>query len=145
MLTRLRWKLLRLLAARRMRVDSALWADQRAYRRARRLLRRSLTPAQRLEFDRRRSFTLQAPSGTTYRIGYAASLNIEVLCPAGKVRYRLCAVPEGLLPIPDIMLAQKLMLETQEADFLRIAARYEVWPELRSRRGARAWNPRSVS
>lgn len=105
----------------------ALYGDGIAYRRARNLLRRCLTPAQRLEFQRRRCFTVRGASGRRYRIGHGASINIEVLTASGRVAHRLCAGPNGL-PVPAVMLAQKLMLEADEAAFLRIAIRHPAYP-----------------
>lgn len=46
----------------------------------------------------------------------------KVLGPNGRLCGRLCAAPAGRLPIPAVMLAQKLMLETREPEFLGIAA-----------------------
>jgi hypothetical protein len=114
----------RLLVARR-RLSEADHADPRAYRRSRHLLRRCLTPAQRIEFERTRAFTVRGGSGRLYRIGYGSYVNVDVLAASGKVDHRLCAGPSGV-PIPAVMLAQKLMLEAQEAEFLRIAIRHPV-------------------
>lgn len=85
------------------------------------LLARCLTPAQRAEFERFRSFTVRAASGQLYRVTYGSTANVEVLTPEGEVMSRLCAGPAGI-PIPAVMLAQKLMLETSEQEFIRIAA-----------------------
>ena len=125
-LRRARRMLRRVLAARRRQAESACCADQRAYRRARNLLRRCLSPAQREDFDRSRSFTVRGASGRLYRIGHALSVNVEVLGESGEAEYRLCAGPLGL-PIPAVMLAQKLMLENQEMEFLRIAVKHPAW------------------
>ena len=98
------------------------WGAQRASA----LLVRCLDDAQRAEFARTRSFSVRSSSGRRYRIGYSATANIDVLDDAGKVLYRLCARPL-YVPVPAIMLAQKMMLETQEADFLRVAVRHEAF------------------
>jgi len=95
---------------------------QRARERSRRLLLRCLAPAQRAEFERTRSFKVRGQSGQVYRILYGSTANVQVLGHNGKVDWRLCAGPVGV-PIPALMLAQKLMLETREPEFLRIAAR----------------------
>lgn len=120
-----RRRLRRFQVARR-RQTAAAYPDERAYRRARNLLRRCLSPGQRHDFDRRRAFTVQGASGRLYRIGHGSSVNVEALGAAGEVEYRLCAGPAGL-PIPAVMLAQKLMLESQEAEFLRIAVKHPPW------------------
>jgi hypothetical protein len=96
-------------------------ASPRARERALSLLVRCLTPAQRAEFADSNAFRVRGESGQQYRITYAASSNVEVLTRSGIVVQRLCAGPTGV-PIPAVMLAQKLMLETRESEFLRIAA-----------------------
>lgn len=102
-----------------------LFEGGRAHQRSLELLMRCLTPAQRAEFHRMRAFTVQGESGRRYRITYGTTANIEVLAPAGWVDYRLCAGPAGV-PAPAVMLAQKLMLESREGEFLRIAARHSA-------------------
>jgi len=102
--------------------EMGLFEDRRASERSLNLLLRCLTPAQRAEFARSNAFKVRGKSGQQYRITYATTGNIEVLAQRGIVDRRLCAGPVGV-PIPAVMLAQKLMLETQESEFLRIAAR----------------------
>jgi hypothetical protein len=102
--------------------EAGLMHDRRARERAMDLLVQHLTPAQRAEFERTCAFKVRAKSGQLYRITYATTANIEVLEQPGMVVRRLCAGPLGV-PIPDVMLAQKLMLEGDEPAFLRIAAR----------------------
>jgi hypothetical protein len=102
--------------------DAGLIEDRRARERAMNLLLQYLTPAQRAEFERTCAFKVRGRSGQLYRITYATTANIEVLEQPGMVIRRLCAGPLGV-PIPDVMLAQKLMLEADESEFLRIAAR----------------------
>lgn len=97
--------------------------------RARELLLACLTPAQRAEFQRSRSFAVVGASGRRYRVTYGTAINIEVLGASDEVRYRLCAGPLRL-SAPATMLAQKLMLETREAEFLSIAARHPAPPPL---------------
>lgn len=94
--------------------------SRRSHERSLNLLVRYLTPAQRAEFERTNTFKVQGKSGQRYRITYGKSANIEVLTPSGMTVKRLCAGPVDV-PAPAVMLAQKLMLETQEAEFLRIA------------------------
>jgi hypothetical protein len=101
--------------------EIGLFEDHRAHERSLRLLLRCLSAAQRAEFARSNAFKVRGESGQQYRITYATTSNIEVLAPSGAVARRLCAGPVGV-PIPAVLLAQKLMLETQESEFLRIAA-----------------------
>lgn len=94
---------------------------------SRELLVSCLNPAQRAEFDRTLGFTVRGQSGRNYRIAFGATANIEVLGPGEELAYRLCAAPSNL-PTPAVMLAQKLMLETREAEFLQIAVRHPNHP-----------------
>jgi hypothetical protein len=117
----LRDRLERYLAVGRF-AEMGLFEDRRARERSLSLLVRCLSPLQRAEFQRTNAFTVRGRSGQRYRITYATTANVEALGPQGTVERRLCAGPMGV-PIPSVMLAQKLMLETAEAEFLRIAAR----------------------
>lgn len=108
------------------------------------LLVASLNTEQRLQLARTRGFTVRAPSGRRYRIGFGTVANIEAVGEDGEPYYRLCAGPLAL-PTPTVMLAQKLMLETREAEFLAIA-RFTAIEEAGPVRGqaapARAEGPR---
>lgn len=103
------------------RLSPAMRRLAQAHSRA--LLMSCLNPAQRAEFDRTLGFTVRGQSGREYRITFGATANVEVLGPDAELAYRLCAAPDDL-PTPEVMLAQKLMLETREAEFLRIAVRH---------------------
>lgn len=96
--------------------------QQAAFERATHLLMEHLTPAQREEYERQWSLTVQAPSGNTY---YLAADDI-VAKIAGRL-CRLCIVPVGrdLIPPADVVLARKLMIEADEERFLATATR---WP-----------------
>ena len=91
--------------------------------RSRELLLRCLTPGQRAEFEVTRGFTVRGQSGRLYRIAYGTTANVEVLSADGELEYRLCAGPTDV-PTTSAMLAQKLMLERREAEFLRVAVRH---------------------
>ena len=109
----------RMLAAERF-AEMGLFERRRAHERSLDLLVRCLTPAQRTEFKASRAFEVRGESGQRYRITYGSTANIEVLSQSGRVVRQLCAGPLEV-PTPALMLAQKLMLETEEAEFLRIA------------------------
>lgn len=85
--------------------------------RALELLRSCLTENQRRELDADDQFTVIAPSGREYLIvrGYAGNVYSEGWC--------FCIHMDSRLPVPDHMLAQKLMIETDEQGFLSIANR----------------------
>lgn len=106
---------------RRARPDPC--AERQAAERSRELLVACLTPAQRAEFARRHAFTVRGSSGKRYRIAFGTTANVEVLGERGEVEHRLCAGPTRLSTCA-VMLAQKLMLESRESEFLRIAVRH---------------------
>ena len=109
--------------ARLHRVRSRFGTQQLTVERSRELLLRCLSAAQRAEFERTLGFCVRGVSGCRYRIGYSTTANVEVLGEEGEVLFRLCAGPNRM-PTPSVLLAQKLMLEACEAEFLRIAARH---------------------
>jgi hypothetical protein len=102
--------------------------DDAAKARARELLLDSLTPEQRAMFELQGWFIVWGgKSGRKYRIrGNRESVvaNIDVM-DQDWVTQRLCGhCPPGQVPFADQLLAQKLMLEFAEEDFLRIANRH---------------------
>ena len=96
-----------------------------AEKRAEKLLQDHLTPKQREELAARGFFTVSSISQDGqrrhYQIRRGRSRNVQQVDESGRVLKTLCAHPVPLLPDADTMLAQKLMLETREEDFLRIA------------------------
>ena len=94
-----------------------------AQTRARELLLEHLTPDQRDTFIKKGWFIVQGGrTKTAYRIrGDTLIANVDVI--GG--RHRLCAhARSGSVPMGDQLLAQKIMLELAEDDFLRIANRH---------------------
>lgn len=63
-------------------------------------------------------------TGTRYRIRYGAASNIHELDERGKPRAGWCFVPTGTLVAGDVMLAQKIALETDEQNALQVAKRF---------------------
>jgi hypothetical protein len=93
-----------------------------AQRRARELLRSHLSDEQRDDYDRSRSFVVAVPSGRRYRISHAWAFNVRD--EADRTEYCV-QFRRGLygreIPIEDLMLGQKLLLECDEPRFLRTA------------------------
>lgn len=93
--------------------------------RARQLLLSHLTPAQRATFEANRWFVVTGgQSQQRYRIrdsGHAG--NVDVL-NGERVQYRLCCHCDHQIPTYDNMLAQKITLEYDEKEFLRLANRH---------------------
>ena len=114
-----RSRLQRILVAERF-AEIGFFERRRGHERSLNLLVRCLTPAQRAEFKASNAFKVRGESGQRYRITYGTTANVEVLSQSGAVLRQLCAGPLEL-PTPAVMLAQKLMLENREAEFLRIA------------------------
>jgi hypothetical protein len=88
------------------------------------LLEEWLSPEQRACYERFRYFdVVGSDTGTHYRIHYGTQTNIEELSHAGQRVCRWCFVPEGNLVAGDVMLAQKIALETNERGALAVAHR----------------------
>jgi hypothetical protein len=103
-----------------------------AEQRAGALLRRWLSPAQLAQYERTGRFeVVGSDTGKRYRIHPHKQMNIEELDERGAFVTSLCFAPEGNLPVDDIMLAQKIALETDERATLAIANRgqpaYGTW------------------
>lgn len=91
--------------------------------RAKALLKAHLDDDQRATFRERQSFVVRAESGKRYEVGYGSVGNIHEIDEAGKRIHKYCIHPSGV-PTEDTMLAQKLLLETDEREFLRVANRH---------------------
>lgn len=96
-----------------------------AVARAEELLKDNLSEAQRKEYEKDKHFHVVA-GGKTYRIRKGWSGNVELLNGKGEVLSRYCIHPTTYVPEEDNMLAQKLMLETAEEEFVRVANRTVV-------------------
>ena len=95
-----------------------------ATQRSRELLRACLRPEQLAEFDRVGWFTVSGRM-YDYRINHGRTANVELMARDGSYLRRLCFYPVGSggrdLPVFDVMLAQKLMLEGDESAALAVA------------------------
>ena len=97
--------------------------------RGRRLLREWLSRKQREQFDAFGYFdVVGSESGKKYRIRHGTSVNVEELDLTGKPKSGWCFVPKGYLVPGDIMLAQKIALETSERAALKVANRFPLAP-----------------
>jgi hypothetical protein len=91
------------------------------------LLREWLSPEQLAEFDGCRHFeVIGCDSGKRYRIRYGTAANVHELDDAGHPRVGWCFVPAAHLVAGDVMLAQKIALETNEVAALAVANRFPV-------------------
>ena len=97
-----------------------------------RLLRGWLSPAQRAQFDAERYFdVIGCDSGKRYRIHYRTTTNVHELDDAGSLKVGWCFAPVGQLAAGDVMLAQKIALETNERGALAVANTFRPKVELR--------------
>ena len=86
------------------------------------LLRQWLSPDQAEQYHKDQRFeVVGSDTGARYRILRGTTMNIVELAANGRVKRRWCFAPEGALAIGDVMLAQKIALETFELDALAIA------------------------
>jgi hypothetical protein len=88
------------------------------------LLRSWLSPEQAKLWDSRKHFyVVGSETGTRYRIRYGTAMNVEELDSTGKTIITWCFAPEGDLVAGDVLLAQKIALETMERGALAAANR----------------------
>jgi hypothetical protein len=87
-----------------------------------RLLRQWLSPGQRTQFAKESYFeVVGSDTGKRYRIYAGAETNVCELDESGRPMLRLCFLPMGELPIGDVMLSQKIALESSESRALAVA------------------------
>jgi hypothetical protein len=90
-----------------------------------RLLREWLSPTQREQFATKSHFeVVGSESGKRYRIYPGLATNVCELDERGRLKTGLCFMPTGTLPIGDVMLAQKIALETCEGEVRAVAKRF---------------------
>ena len=97
---------------------AALVHRRRARLRAEALLWAWLSPAQRKQYRARRWFEVTTASGRRYRILRGGVLRLH---PRGSA---YCIEATSPVPVADEMLANKLLLETDERRFLATAHRF---------------------
>jgi hypothetical protein len=86
------------------------------------LLRSWLTPEQDRQWAARYEFeVVGCDTGTRCRITYRAVMNVHELDPDGHPVKQWCFIPEGGLAIGDVLLAEKIALETIEREALVVA------------------------
>ncbi|WP_426615766.1 hypothetical protein [Bradyrhizobium sp. McL0616] len=97
--------------------------------RARRLLREWLSPAQREQFDAEGYFdVIGCDTCRRYRIHWGSVSNVVELDEKMIPKIGWCFVPEQCLVAGDVMLAQKIALETNEGAALALANRFSPRP-----------------
>jgi len=98
--------------------------DGASAEKAQRLLKGWLTEDQRRQYEREGQFeVIGSATGARYLIRKGWAGNVIQLDQNGLQVASLCFAPEGNLPVGDVLLAQKISLETNEATVLAIANR----------------------
>jgi hypothetical protein len=91
------------------------------------LLRDWLSTEQRAQFEWSRCFdVVGCYTGKRYRICYGTGTNVHEIDDAGRPLVGWCFVPSGHLVAGDVMLAQKIALETSELAAIAVANRFPV-------------------
>ncbi|WP_079587823.1 hypothetical protein [Bradyrhizobium lablabi] len=97
------------------------------------LLREWLSPEQRAQFDASTCFdVIGCHTGKRYRIRQGTATNVYEIDGTGKPAAGWCFVPSGDLVAGDVMLAQKVALETNEGAALEVARRFGVYSSARA-------------
>jgi len=90
--------------------------------RGRKLLREWLSPEQLAQYDAHNYFEVTGcHTGKRYRIHHGMGTNVYELDDVGRPRTGTCFVPKDHLVAGDVMLAQKIALETDERGALAVA------------------------
>jgi len=91
------------------------------------LLGEWLSPEQRAQFDAFRYFdVIGGDTGRRYRIRHGTATNVHEIDTEGRPIMGWCFIPLGSLVAGDVMLAQKIALETNERAAIDIANRFPV-------------------
>ena len=108
-------------SARRAEEERRKQNEALANKRSLAILSHHLTDEQRQEYIIKRLFHFEAKSGRVYRLQEGTHGNVFAV-ENGKDVERFCIQPsDSRLPKPDVVLAQLLMLKTNEEEFRRIA------------------------
>ncbi len=99
-------------------------------RRAFKLLKDWLSPEQLACYERYSFFdVIGSDTGTRFRIHHGTQTNIEELGSNGRLVCKWCFGPDGNLAAGDVMLTQKIALETNERSALMVANRSYARPD----------------
>ena len=89
------------------------------------LLKEWLSPEQLAQYESDRIFdVIGGQSGKRYRIRSGTSMNICEIDSRGRMIEGLCFAPNEILVAGDVMLTQKIALETDECSVLAVARRF---------------------
>lgn len=113
--------------------QAALFAERDAAEaRGEKLLREWLSPQQLAQYEGNRYFdVIGSSSKRRYRITQGRSFNVLLLDADDGIEEEICFMPVGNLVTGDIMLAQKVALETDEPAAIEVANRQYVGRRIR--------------
>lgn len=94
-------------------------------KKAKRLLYSMLTDYQKRMYRKHRYFHVISQTGKKYRLKHGDTMNVYLI-EGDKPVKKYCIHPTNV-PVEDTLLAQKLLLETDEKAFLKIANKGEVY------------------
>lgn len=106
--------------------------ERRAVRRAEKLLDAHLTHKQRRELKKKKLFHVRGQDGNLYQITHYGHQNVFQIEGGRRIR-QFCAVSSGQVPIADLLLAQKFLIESDIAHFLKIANKWDIKEGVRDR------------
>src|SRR5215471_5583239 len=111
-------------------------AESKSEAKAKALLKEWLSSEQLLQYERNRWFeVVGSKTGKRYRIQEQQQQNVYELNAEGRPVRGWCFMPNGRLATGDVMLAQKIALETDEKGAMQVALRF--WSETGLRRFVR--------
>jgi hypothetical protein len=103
------------------------WRSGEIEARSLKLLREWLSEEQRRCYEERGYFeVIGSDSRRVYRIHRARQMNVKQLDDSGKPICGWCFLPDGNLAAGDVMLAQKVALETDERGAIAVANRFST-------------------
>jgi hypothetical protein len=101
------------------------WSGNDPEERSLKLSREWLSLDQLAQFEAGRYFDVAGcDSGKRYRIHHGTSMNIFEIDDTGCPRIGWCFAPAAYLPVGDVVLAQKIALETDERGALTVAKQF---------------------
>jgi hypothetical protein len=90
-------------------------------------LREWLSPEQLAQYDEKNYFEVTGcHTGKKYLVSHGSGMNVYELDDAGRPRMGWCFVPRVHLVAGDVMLAQKIALETDEQRALAVAKNFMI-------------------
>lgn len=102
-------------------IEKEIAEREAAQQRALEFLHDNLNDEQRRQFKQNDYFTIRSQFGHIYRINKYSQMNVEWISEHGQKQATLCVVPSKPVPLGDQLLMQKIMLETNERGFLKVA------------------------